>query len=147
MGILSDPVKFILIMLIIFIAVVSGCKYAPAKATEIQRTEIKVVDGDTVKINGLTFRLVGFDTPETFFSKCAAEFILGKKATDRLQEIIDKGTVIDIEEYGSVDKYKRQLGSLRVDNEDVGDILIGEGLAKPYNGRTKRTDWCALALE
>ena len=40
---------------------------------------------------GVTYRLVGFDTPETFRAKCAAERVLGKRAAQRLEELVDGG--------------------------------------------------------
>jgi endonuclease YncB( thermonuclease family) len=38
-------------------------------ATRIGRGQIQIVDGDTIRANGYTYRLVGFDTPETVDAK------------------------------------------------------------------------------
>jgi endonuclease YncB( thermonuclease family) len=38
---------------------------------------IQVIDGDTVRTNGLRYRLVGFDAPETIDAKCPQERALG----------------------------------------------------------------------
>ncbi|PAP96113.1 thermonuclease family protein [Mesorhizobium wenxiniae] len=38
------------------------------------------------------------------------------------------------------DRYGRTLATIEVDGRDVGDILIGEGLARPWTG--KRRPWC-----
>ena len=54
-------------------------------ATKIARGGIQVVDGDTIRTNGLTYRLVGFDTPETHDAKCLQERALGQRAASRLK--------------------------------------------------------------
>jgi endonuclease YncB( thermonuclease family) len=50
-----------------------------------------IVDGDTIRAHGRTYRLVGFDAPETMNAKCTAERELGERAARRLKEIADLG--------------------------------------------------------
>ena len=38
------------------------------------------------------------------------------------------------------DRYGRTLAAIRVEGHDVGDILVGEGLARTWAGR--REPWC-----
>lgn len=104
-----------------------------------------VYDGDTIAMscNGrpeVTARLQGFDTPETKEPGCDAELAHGALATDRLRVLVKSGEVT-IRRVGR-DKYNRPLIRLDVDGEDVGDILIREGLAVAYRGGA-RIDWCA----
>jgi endonuclease YncB( thermonuclease family) len=100
-----------------------------------------VVDGDTVKAPyGVTYRLLGFDAPETRFAKCDAERELGKLAKERLQELLATSEVRVIES-GKRDRYGRTLAQLTANGHDVGEILIGEGLARPYHGE-RRASWC-----
>jgi endonuclease YncB( thermonuclease family) len=100
-----------------------------------------VVDGDTVKAPyGVTYRLLGFDAPETHFAKCDAERELGFAAKQRLEELLATSEVKVIES-GKRDKYGRTLAQLTANGRDVGDILIGEGLARPYHGE-RRKSWC-----
>jgi len=42
-----------------------------------------VIDGDTVKIAGISIRLTDYDAPELFSSKCAAEFSRAQAAKAR----------------------------------------------------------------
>jgi endonuclease YncB( thermonuclease family) len=65
---------------------------------------------------------------------------LGRRATERLKELLASGEVRVIES-GRIDKYRRTLAHVEVDGRDVGEILIGEGLARPYKGG-KRQGWC-----
>jgi micrococcal nuclease len=100
-----------------------------------------VVDGDTIKAPyGVTYRLLGFDTPETRFAKCDAERALGLAAKDRLEELLSTGEV-KVLESGRLGKYGRTLANVTIDGRDVGDILIDEGLARPYDGG-HRGNWC-----
>lgn len=106
-------------------------------------TAFIVVDGDTIKAPyGVTYRLLGFDTPETYFAKCDAELELGLAAKERLEELLRTSEVTVIES-GKRDKYGRTLAYLKADGRDVGEILIGEGLARPYHGE-KRKSWCKM---
>ena len=100
-----------------------------------------IVDGDTIKAPfGVTYRLLGFDTPETRFARCDAERELGLAAKDRLEELLTRGEVRVLES-GKLDRYGRTLASVTVNGRDVGEILIGEGLARPYRGG-RRGSWC-----
>lgn len=86
-----------------------------------------------------TARLVGFDTPETKQPRCAAEAALGKRATERLRELVKFGPVaIFVQGH---DKYGRDLVVLTVAGRDVGDVLVAEGLAHDYHGGA-RGGWC-----
>ncbi len=102
-----------------------------------------VVDGDTIKAPyGVTYRLLGFDAPETHFAKCRAERELGLIAKQRLEELVDTSEV-KVLESGKIDRYGRTLAKLTANGRDVGEILIAEGLARPYFGK-KRESWCHL---
>jgi micrococcal nuclease len=110
------------------------------------------VDGDTIKSPaGVTYRIEGLDTPETFRAKCGEERALGEKAKRRLQQLMSGAGVRVIESTKKVrktgeivakrDRYGRTLAKVKIGNEDISDILIREGLARPYKGG-KREKWC-----
>lgn len=92
-----------------------------------------VVDGDTIWLNGVNLRLEAFDTPEPQTAICggAKEVALAKQASARLLELLNnhRWTV----ETGGLDNTgKRTLATIRLDGQDVGDILISEGLARRW---------------
>src|SRR5262245_17745079 len=61
---------------------------APSPIT-IGAASITVVDGDTVRAKGQTYRLVGFDTPESgSLSRCERERSLANAATNRLRQLV-----------------------------------------------------------
>ena len=104
--------------------------------------EIEVVDGDTVRRDGRLYRLVAFNTPETGWrAKCNEERVLASKATARLKQLVASGST-DLTrvacacpagtEETSACNAGRRCAKLKVDGQDVGGILIGEGLAERY---------------
>lgn len=92
-----------------------------------------IVDGDTLWLNGVNIRLKDFDTPESRTHICGGftEIDLAHAATDRLQSLLN-GNAWTIETFGIDGTGKRQLATIRINNIDVGDILIGEGLARRW---------------
>ena len=87
-----------------------------------------------------SIRVADIDAPETHDFRCAEERDLGNRATRRLRQLLNGGAVslqaIDRDE----DRYGRKLRVVLVDGRSVGDLLVGEGLARPYEGG--RRPWC-----
>lgn len=102
---------------------------------------IVVVDGDTIRKGAMTYRLTGYDTPETLFAKCEAERLLGLVAAKRLKTLIESNP-IRLESENRQDKWGRHLGVLYIGEKNVSEIMIAEGLATPYDGSSKRRNWC-----
>ncbi|MDO6458994.1 thermonuclease family protein [Celeribacter halophilus] len=109
---------------------------------------IAVVDGDTVKCDGESIRLIGngapfksgFDTPETYRPQCQQELELGRAATARMRELVRDA--VGIEDTGKHDRYGRVLGRLVLKNgKTAGEVLIEEGYAKPWKPNSN-IDWC-----
>jgi endonuclease YncB( thermonuclease family) len=94
-----------------------------------------VIDGDTIDYMGQRIRMVDYDTPEIGEPKCASEEALGHKAKHRLIEILNSGPVA-VTPHGDrdIDKYGRKLRLVTVNGRSVGDTLISEGLAVPWEG-------------
>ncbi len=100
-----------------------------------------VVDGDTVKQDGVTYRLLNFDTPETFYARCDQELQLGNRAAARLRELVTSDET-RLEPNGKKCAWGRECARLIVNGEDVGDVLIREGLAVPWRRGDAKHDWC-----
>ena len=100
---------------------------------------IDVIDGDAVRMNGTAYRLIAIDTPERGDkARCDDERRRAEKATQRLRDLIADGNAYLTrvacscrpgEEGTHLCNYGRLCGSLTVGGRDVGQVLIGEGLA------------------
>ena len=96
-----------------------------------------VVDGDTVWIGGEKIRLKGIDAPEPK-GRCHAEWVGAANAAERLRQLVGQGVTI---ERDGEDRYGRTLARLRLpDGRTAGEVMIEEGVARPYRGR--RESWC-----
>ncbi|WP_232314678.1 thermonuclease family protein [Sphingopyxis sp. QXT-31] len=99
-----------------------------------------VVDGDTFWFGGVKYRIADIDTPETHPARCAEEARLGDAATERLRAWMNEGA-FSFESAGrDADRYGRKLRIVTRGGASVADTLIGEGLARPWEG--KRRPWC-----
>lgn len=99
-----------------------------------------VVDGDTFRIRGEKVRIAGIDAPETHPSRCAYEARLGNAATTRLHALLNSGAVTMTHIDRDRDVYGRLLRNVQVDGADVGEAMVGAGVAREYGGG--RRSWC-----
>jgi endonuclease YncB( thermonuclease family) len=93
-----------------------------------------LVDGDTLWLDGENIRLKNFDTPEPQSAICGgrAEVELAREASARMLELLN-GNDWTIERFGFDEtSSKRRLATIRIDGQDVGDILIAERLARRW---------------
>lgn len=92
-----------------------------------------VVDGDTLWLRGVNYRLKSFDTPEPQTAICGGqrEVALAHRASARLLELLNENEWT-IETYGLDGTGKRVLATIRLNGRDVGDILIEEHLARRW---------------
>ena len=107
----------------------------PAMALERAR----VVDGDTIRVDGRSVRVMGLDAPE-IRGRCPAEISAARRAKDRMAELIAGG--VTLRRHGR-DRYRRLLAVVTDSRgRDVAVVMIREGLARPYEGERRRS-WCA----
>jgi len=119
----------------IILAAIFGLILFPAIAAEI-----RVIDGDTISVDGERIRIIGIDAPEIRRAKCDAEYRRGMAAKAHLGVLVAGG--VQIRSQGR-DRYRRTLAIVRdMQGRDVAAILIGEGLARAYDGRGRRQSWC-----
>jgi len=105
---------------------------------EVRSQELRVVDGDTIHLNGEKIRFTGIDTPELkqtcvkegFIDPCGvtAKEILVNKIGDNKVECISEGK----------DQYKRTLAECFVNNESLSSYLVRSGYAFAYRKYSKK---------
>ena len=106
---------------------------------------VAIVDGDTIRIDGQSVRIIGIDAPETWKPHCEAEYVAGLAAKERLRAILDDGPVTF--QPTGMDRYQRTLAQVFVGKMNVGEALVSEGFALRYQQGSKaklariRT-WC-----
>lgn len=101
-----------------------------------------VVDGDTIWYQGTKIRIADLDTPEVSNPACANEAMMGRKATVRLQALLNQGpfSLEPNPEGRSEDKYGRSLMLVIRGGASLGAVLVDEGLAEEWGGPRKA--WC-----
>ena len=99
---------------------------------------IKVVDGDTIVLNGEKIRFSGIDAPELkqtcmngdqkIFCGISAKMLLIKKIGKKTPECVREGK----------DVYKRTLAECFVDGESLSSFLVRSGYAIAYRKYSKK---------
>jgi endonuclease YncB( thermonuclease family) len=105
---------------------------------DIKSQDIKITDGDTIKINGEKIRFSGIDTPE-LKQNCIKEGQSNPCGITAKQILIDKignNKVICISE--GKDQYKRTLAECYVNDESLSSYLVRSGYAFAYRRYSKK---------
>tara|TARA_Y100000590_G_scaffold206910_1_gene234358 strand:+ start:35 stop:520 length:486 start_codon:yes stop_codon:yes gene_type:complete len=108
--------------------------------TTIAAEKVNVIDGDTIKLNGIKIRFSGIDAPEKNQTCLKNEIVIncGKLSKEFLIKTIGNNKVTcDLEK--KPDKYKRKLGECFINNQSLSRILVTNGYAFdwPYYSNKK----------
>ena len=105
---------------------------------QVTSQELRVVDGDTIHLNGEKIRFTGIDTPE-LKQTCIKEGIIdscGVTAKEILIEKIADNKIECISE--GKDQYKRTLAECFVNNVSLSSYLVRRGYAFAYRKYSKK---------
>ena len=127
-----------------------GAVWLSSSAYAVPATVDYIFDGDTFLagvniapdiVITVRVRLINVDTPE-MNGACADEIRRANIAKNRLEDLLPVGEIVDLQNIKD-DKYLGRIDAnvILPDGRDVGDVLVAEGLARPYNGG-KRKPWC-----
>ena len=105
---------------------------------DVKSQDIKITDGDTIRINGEKIRFSGIDTPE-LRQTCLKQGIQIPCGIDAKQILIDKiadNKIVCIRE--GKDQYKRTLAECFVNDESLSSYLVKSGYAFAYRRYSKK---------
>ena len=140
-------VIFFFLLLTLSHSITLAAKPPPPSASAISGY---IVDGDTfaakVKLEegaevSVRVRILHIDAPE-LKGECEKEIEWANRSRNRLAELLPEDSVIYLTEIKD-DKYLGRIdASVKLaDGRDIGEIMLRENLARPYNGG-KRQPWC-----
>ena len=111
---------------------------SPSLAVETLSGRARVVDGDTLEVSGVKVRLFGVDAPE-LDQRCergGRVWACGQAAREALAGIVGRQRVVcDVQD---IDRYGRDVAVCQVGDQDVGAVMVREGMAiayRRYSGR------------
>jgi len=105
---------------------------------DVKSQDIKITDGDTIRINGEKIRFSGIDTPE-LRQTCLNQGIKVPCGITAKQILIDKiadNKIVCIRE--GKDQYKRTLAECFVNDESLSSYLVKSGYAFAYRRYSKK---------
>jgi endonuclease YncB( thermonuclease family) len=100
--------------------------------------ELKVVDGDTIHLNGKKIRFSGIDTPE-LKQKCTKNGVIvlcGINAKKALIDKVENNIIICLSE--GKDRYNRILAECFVNSESLSSFLVRSGHAFAYRKYSRK---------
>ena len=105
---------------------------------DVESIEVKIIDGDTIHLNGEKIRFTGIDTPELkqTCTKNNEVIYCGIKARKLLVEKIGKNKVQCVRE--GKDQYKRILAECFVNKVSLSSYLVRSGYAFAYRKYSKK---------
>ena len=105
---------------------------------QVSSQELKVIDGDTIHLNGEKIRFTGIDTPE-LKQTCIKEGVIDECGVTAKKILIDKIANYYVECISEgKDQYKRTLAECFVNNESLSSYLVRSGYAFAYRRYSKK---------
>ena len=106
--------------------------------SNVNAQELRIIDGDTIHLNGKKIRFSGIDTPE-LKQKCIRNGVknsCGITAKKLLTKVIGNNNVDCVSE--GQDQYNRILAECFVNNESLSVYLVRSGYAFAYKKYSKK---------
>ena len=105
---------------------------------QVKSQTIKIVDGDTIHLDGEKIRFTGIDTPE-LNQTCIKEEVIKLCGVTAKKILIEKigGNKVECIREGK-DQYKRILAECFVNNESLSSYLVRSGYAFAYRKYSKK---------
>lgn len=126
--------KYTIILAVCTLLGGGGTFWAVSEPQQTSHTgQATIVDGDTLKMNGESYRLAGIDAMEAKQScqhSDGTQWPCGAEATAKLREFV--GTREVTCEVQSRDRYRRFIATCFADGRDLGRHMVRKGMAIAY---------------
>ena len=126
-----------LVLAVLAPAVAGGCE--PANRTA-------AIDGERLVVRGHRLSLHQIDAPGIGSAGCEAERALGERAKARIDALLDQAASVEFRKTGMACLQIMTCDAfVTIDGDDLGDMLISEGLAvraAVEGGGEEPRDWC-----
>ena len=101
--------------------------------SEVRANNLRIIDGDTIELNGEKIRFSGIDTPELkqICTLDNIEIFCGNLATIALKEKIGN-EIVTCEREKELDKYNRILAECFVKGQSLSSYMVKNGYAFAY---------------
>ena len=105
---------------------------------DVKSSELKIIDGDTIHLNGEKIRFSGIDTPEIKQTCIKNNEVIkcGIKAKELLIKVTENKKIDCVRE--GKDQYKRILAECFVDDLSLSSYLVKSGYAFAYRKYSKK---------
>lgn len=103
----------------------------------------RTVDGDTIDdaASGIRYRFANIDAPETGErARCERERARGEGAAAFVERALRRATSVSVRRTFRTDVFGRRVAFVLVDGQDLGEMLVRAGFARPWRGRRRK--WC-----
>ena len=122
-NVLKNEMKFLL-SFIFLLSIICNVSFA---------YDLRIIDGDTIKLNGERIRFAGIDTPEPkqICTLDNIEIFCGNLATVVLKEKIGN-EIVTCEREKELDKYNRILAECFVKGQSLSSYMVKNGYAFAY---------------
>lgn len=119
-------------------------------ALAMAASSVEVTGADTLHYNGRIYRLYDVDAPQSgALARCRIERVRAEETAAIVRDLIARAERVEItpgydprgRRSWPSDRHGQRLATIKIDGRDLGEILIAEGRAAPWNNRENR-DWC-----